>query len=228
MSPLVKRFILVLFCLLPLLLQGQDPRWTNIPNYDLRKFHFGFTLAVNRTAYKAAYSNSFGSDSAKKITTPYTQGFTLGFVVNMMLHDQLDLRILPSVGFYDRAVNYKFTFSEEQQRIESTFIELPLLLKYKSIRRKNQRLYLLGGVKLGIEAGAKKNEKRQTELRTNPLDFSIEYGVGMDLYMPYFKFAPEIRVSHGIVNLLVDDPNIYSQSLKGLFSHTITLFFHFE
>lgn len=228
MSSFFKRFILVSLCLLPLILKAQDPRWTNIPNYDLRKFHFGFTLALNRTAYKAAFSDSYGADSTKKVTTPYTQGFTLGFVVNMMLHDQLDLRLLPSVGFYDRTVNYQFMFSGEQQKIESTFIELPLLLKYKSIRRKNQRLYLLGGVKLGIEAGAKKNEKKQTELRTNPFDFSLEYGVGMDLYMPYFKFAPEIRVSHGIVNLLVDDPNIYSQSLSRLFSHSITLFFHFE
>jgi hypothetical protein len=156
-------------------------------------------------------------------------GFNLGFVVNARLGKYFDLRLLPGVAFYTRAVQYKFANGfYSNQTAESVFIETPLLLKYKSQRRKNHRLYMVGGVKPGIEAGAKKKEKKKTELRTENIDFCIEYGFGIDLYFQFFKFAPEIRFSHGINNLLNNDPNLYSNSLSKLTTHTVTLYLFFE
>ena len=89
-------------------------------------------------------------------------------------------------------------------------------------------MYLVGGVKLSLEAGAKKKEKKNTELRTQSTDVALDYGVGFDFYCPLFKFSPELRMSHGIINMLNNDPNIYSMSLSKLVTHTLTLYLHFE
>lgn len=202
----------------------------NLPKYDDRKLHYGFTLGINSTRYNMVHSSYYVlDDTVKSALAPRSIGFSLGFILNYKLADYFDLRLLPTVSFYERKVDYIFRNEETAQQItESTFIELPLLAKYKSQRRGNLRFYLVGGIKPGIEAGAKKKEKKRTELRTENYDLSIDYGIGADIYYPLFKFSPEIRFSHGLLNLLTNDPNVYSQSLNRLTSHTISLFLHFE
>ncbi|HEX8546323.1 MAG TPA: porin family protein [Cytophagaceae bacterium] len=203
----------------------------NLPEYDNKRLHYGFTIGLNATRFRPVQSEYYftETDTVAKIEGVRTPGFSLGFILNLKLADFVDLRLLPTVAFYQRDVNFTFQEGKKStQTTESTFIEFPLLLKYKSQRRGNLRVYVLGGIKAGIEAGAKKKEKKETELRTNNKDFAIDYGVGFDIYYPLFKFSPEIRVSHGLANMLNRDPNIFSQSLKSLNSHTITLYLHFN
>ncbi|HSY61179.1 MAG TPA: porin family protein [Cytophaga sp.] len=211
--------------------QAQDPRWTNLPFYDDKFMHYGFTLGVNASGFQSKVSSDYfknSADTALNATPTYTPGFSLGFIVNFRLHDHFDLRVLPTVGFYSRSITYDFPNSSTTQTIESTFMEIPLLLKYKSMRRGNSRMYVLGGFKAGIEAGAKKKQRKSTDLRTDGFDLCLDLGVGMDIYCPLFKFSPEIRFSHGLLNLLSHDPNIYSSSLSRLSSNTISLFLNFE
>lgn len=208
----------------------ENHEWdTNLPNYDDRFLHYGFTLGLNSTRFRPVASSTFYSDSLISVRSKPQGGFNLGFVVNMRLSKYFDARLLPGVAFYTRAVQYQFAkgFSSNQTA-ESVFIETPLLLKYKSQRRKNHRLYVVGGLKTAFEAGAKKKEKKKSELRTQNFDFTVEYGFGIDLYFQFFKFAPELRFSHGLTNLLNADPNLYSESLTKLTTHTITLYLFFE
>ena len=208
--------------------QAQDPRWTNLPSYDDKIMHYGFTLGVNASGFKQRVSSNYFSDSLVSATPKYTPGFSLGFIVNLRLHDHFDLRLLPTVGFYSRSITYDFLHSSETQTIESTFMEFPLLLKYKSQRRGNSRMYVIGGFKAALEAGAKKKQRKITDLRTNGFDFCLDMGVGADFYFQLFKFSPEIRFSHGLLNLLSNDPNVYSNSLSRLSSNTISLYINFE
>lgn len=220
-------FLLSLFLIVKV--QAQDPRWTNLPYYDDKFMHYGFTLGVNASGFKSKVSSGyFDNDTTLNVSPTYTPGFSLGFIVNFRLHEHFDLRILPTVGFYSRSVTYDFTNSIDIQTIESTFMEIPLLLKYKSMRRGNSRVYVLGGFKAAIEAGAKKKQRKSSDLRTNGFDLCLDLGVGMDLYCPLFKFSPELRFSHGLLDLLSNDPNVYSSSLSRLSSNTISLFLNFE
>lgn len=201
----------------------------NLPHYDEKKMHYGFTIGFNSTRYRAKVSEVFFGDSLKEIRTTGKGGFSLGFVSNFRLGNYYDLRLLPTVAFYERGVTYVFkSGTSKLQASEAVFIEFPLLFKYKSMRRKNHRMYVLAGVKPCIEAGAKKKEKKKSELRTNNIDFAVDYGLGIDLYFKYFKFSPELRFSHGFVNMLYKDPNIYSQSLLKLTTHTVSLYLHFQ
>lgn len=222
-----------------LIIQAQDTsfdkekKWVNrnLPYYDDRILHYGFTLGLNSTRFKATESNAYmdAADSVVSITTPRNTGFSLGFILNIKMGAYFDMRLLPTVSFYQRDVVYNFASNfSSTQTTESTFIEVPLLCKYKSQRHGNTRMYMVAGIKPAIEAGAKKKEKKDSDLRTNNLDFNIDYGFGFDFYYPLFKFSPEIRFSHGLVNMLNKDENPYSLELKKLVSHTITLYLHFE
>lgn len=213
--------------------KDRESKWSsnNLPNYDNRWLHYGFSLALNNTRFKPTVSNYYlsAADSVVSLTGTRNTGFSLGFILNMKMTDFLDLRLLPTVSFYQRDVNYifknKFAIT---QSTESTFIEIPLVVKYKSQRRGNFRMYMVGGLKAAIEAGAKKKEKKDTELRSNNYDLSVEYGFGLDIYYPLFKFSPEIRFSHGLLNMLEIDNNIYSKNLDRLSTHTVSLYLHFE
>jgi hypothetical protein len=233
-NKIIVVFVSVLFCVnvgYAQQLHSQDNNnWdTNLPNYDNRVLHYGFTLGLNSTRFRPVHSNIFFSDSLNDIRSSAKGGFDLGFVMNLRLGRYFDFRVLPGVAFYTRAVQYEFTNGfKSNQTAEAVFIEMPLLLKYKSQRRKNHRLYVVGGLKPCLEAGAKKKEKKKSELRTNNMDLAIDYGFGIDLYFKFFKFAPELRFSHGLVNLLNKDPNLYSESLKKLTTHTVTLYLFFE
>ena len=213
--------------------KDRDSKWSsnNLPYYDNRRLHYGFTLALNNTRFRPTVSEYYLSseDSVVSATGIRNTGFSLGFILNLKLADFFDLRLLPTVAFYQRDVNFLFKNKfASVQSTESTFIEIPLMLKYKSQRRGNFRMYMVGGLKAAIEAGAKKREKKDTELRSNNYDLCIDYGFGLDIYYPLFKFSPEIRFSHGLLNMLERDNNIYSQSLDRLSTHTITLFLQFE
>jgi hypothetical protein len=203
----------------------------NLPGYDERWLHYGFTIGINSTRYKIAESSAFLNaigDSVVSVQSQNNPGFSLGFVMNLRLNPNWDLRLLPTVAFYDRIVNYTFKSAVSSQSSQSTFIELPLLAKFKSQRRKNSRMYVVGGIKPCIEAGAKKREKKSSELRTNSMDFCLDYGFGFDIYYQLFKFSPEIRISQGLPNMLINDPNPFSMSLNRLTTHTVTLYLHFE
>lgn len=214
----------------------------NLPNYDDRKIHYGFFLALNSSRFRTKPSQyfvdqlrdtaSWSNETTLKAINPQSSlGFTTGFVFNRRLHQFIDLRLLPSVSFFGRTVNYTYindsTISELAQSTFS-FVELPLMVRYKSVRRNNTRMYVTAGIKPCFEVGARRKEVNNDRLRSRPFDLTIDYGFGFDLYYPLFKFSPELRFSHGIVNIRQKDPNPFSQSLKRLYTHTVTLFFNFE
>jgi len=135
---------------------------------------------------------------------------------------------VPGVSFYSRGIEYKTNTTTVNQEMGATAVEFPLLFKFKSLRRGNVRMYFVGGAKAGADIGNKKKANASTELEVTNQDFAIEYGVGLDLFYPFFKFAPELRFSNGIVNRYAPGNNPYSRSVQGVRSNTITLYLNFE
>jgi hypothetical protein len=201
------------------------------PEYDERPLHYGFFLAANYTKFNRKYSKAFvnGTDTAFAIHPAGAPGFGLGFIASYIISNHFELRVLPSAAFYERSVNYRFTRgAEAEQRIESTFLELPLLVKYRSNRRGNVRMYMVGGFKPSLEIGSNRRERSQDRLRTDNMDLTVEYGFGFDLFYSFVKVSPELRFSHGIRNMLISDTSPYSRGLDRLNSHTVSLCLFFE
>jgi len=216
-------------------LHAQSYRWArrNNPNYDDRKLTYGFLIGLHTSTYQIKYSDDFVTpdfDSLLAVFPEWRPGFSLGFIVNYRLHEFLDFRLTPEVAFYEHKLRYVFkdgTFVEGF--VETTMVEFPFLLKYKSMRRGNVRMYMIGGIKPGIEASGKKEiENTTTQLEVKNLTLNLEGGLGFDLYFPLFKFSPEIRFSRGMTDLLDNPDNKYGKPLKQINTNTITVYLLFQ
>ena len=98
----------------------------------------------------------------------------------------------------------------------------------------NYRPYLVGGINLRYDMAARKDyEDGGPYIRLHPMDFYVEFGVGIDIFLQYFKFSPELKVSAGFRDVLVHDPagagnSGYANSIKRLNSYVVMLCFYFE
>ena len=77
------KFISLLFLSICLVLkaQAQDPRWTNLPTYDDKVMHYGFTLGLNASGFKQQFSSNYFADSLVQSTPNFVPGFSLGFIL---------------------------------------------------------------------------------------------------------------------------------------------------
>ena len=114
------------------------------------------------------------------------------------------------------------------QEVTSTVIQFPLLVKYQSDRRRNSRVYLIGGLSPNLTASNRRSDPLKNQLRALDSDLTLEYGVGLDLFYPLFKLAPELRFSHGLRNLLVADNNVFSRSLQRMSTNSVTLYINIQ
>jgi len=207
---------------------------TNNPNYDRRKLSYGFLIGLHTSTYQIKYADKFVTpafDTVYAVQPLWSGGFALGFIVNYKLAEFLDLRLTPDVAFYENRVRYSYTKKQpsSDQLAETVMVEFPLLLKYKSERRGNVRMYMVGGIKPAIEASGKKDiENSKVGLEVKGSNVSLEAGFGFDLYFPLFKFSPEIRFSRGISNILSNTTNIYGQPISRINTNTITLYLLFQ
>jgi hypothetical protein len=218
--------------------QRSSTNWVkrNNPNYDDRKLSYGFLIGLHSSGYQIKYSDKFTTpalDTVLSVQPQWSAGFVLGLIVNYRLADFFDLRLTPQVGFYEHRLNYMYRVQNEvrsdQQVVETTVVEFPILLKYKSERRGNVRMYMIGGIKPGFEASGKKNiDNTLASLEVKGFSTNLELGFGFDLYYPLFKFSPELRFSRGITNMLDNTTNTYGQHLKNITTNTITLYFLFQ
>ena len=55
-----------------------------------------------------------------------------------------------------------------------------------------------------------------------------EVGFGIDFYLEYFKFSPELKATFGLVDMLVYDESIYTSSIKKMLTRGFTVTLTFE
>ena len=53
-------------------------------------------------------------------------------------------------------------------------------------------------------------------------------GAGCDFYFEYFKFAPQIKYSYGLTNLIVQDGTVFTSPLEGFYSRGLQFSITFE
>jgi hypothetical protein len=234
------RILVVVFALLFLLspfreVTAQNFKWAkrNNAEYDKRTITYGFSIGIHSSAYQLKYADEFVTskyDTVNSIQPEFSPGFSLGFLINLRFNDQLDLRLMPKAGFYEHRINYYFTNRTSKfQLVETTMVEFPLLLKYKSQRRGNVRMYVAGGMTPAFEARNKGDlESITSRLPIRKGNLSIDSALGFDFYFPLFKFSQEIRFSKGLVNVLDGGEGAYVDPIKSLNTNTISIYFIFQ
>lgn len=205
----------------------------NLPNYDNKPIHFGFLIGLNTLDFKLTPVSNV-EDELFVIQSQNQKGFNLGVVSNMRLGNNLDFRFIPTLSLAERRIFYTLNdnavLTNENKKIESTFIEFPISIKYKSSRYNNGRAYIITGMKYSLDLASQRNidDEGLEIVKIKKDDFLYEIGLGLDFYLPYFKFSPELKANFGLTNLVVNDGSIYSRSIKGMKTRGFSISFTFE
>ncbi|PKP08722.1 MAG: hypothetical protein CVU09_14280 [Bacteroidetes bacterium HGW-Bacteroidetes-4] len=235
----LKKLIFILF-IIPIGLYAQKPKAWNKPLYDVYPYHFGFAFSFGVLDFSVKHSDYFlnqNPDSIFSVEGIAKPLFGASMVTNLRLTENLDLRFIPGLYFGQRDLNYLHIpetgttdTSMHTMKIESTFLQFPLLFKYRSTRENNYRPYLVFGASYGIDLAARKKIKQEEmpKIRLQRHDIFLEMGAGIDYYLPFFKFSTELRFSYGLMNVVSYDNTKYTRVYDKLGSKMVTLVIYFE
>lgn len=237
MKKINKYLILIILIIITSNVFGQKfKKPQNLPRYDFQKLHFGFTLGINSLNFNVKKNSDFlANDTLLQLFSRSQKGFNLGIVSNLRLGKYTDLRFVPALVFGERYISYGFldTISSTNQsikRIESTLIDFPFYIKYKSERYNNFRTYVLGGFKYSYDIASKDeiDDEGKQIVKLKKHDLMGEIGFGIDFYLEFFKFSPQIKIKYGILNLISNDNTLYTNSINRLSTNGWMLSFTFE
>jgi len=122
----------------------------NFYDFQNKPFYFGLTLGFNSSRYTPFRSEEFiYSDSIIGVKSLNGPGFNLNMIANLKIGQYFDFRFTPGFSFAERRLNYTQNtriVRETQESVQSVFVELPFLFRYKSAPYRDKRLFLVGGV----------------------------------------------------------------------------------
>jgi hypothetical protein len=230
-------FLVQAFLILSLNLSGQKAKPKNESWYDEKPIHFGFSLGTNAMDFNITPSQlHLKTDSLYPEVSHLYPGINIQIVTDLRPGKHADIRFLPGVSFGQRIIRYykNQVLYNGQQKLESSFLEFPLLLKLKGDRLNNVRPYVVTGINYRYDLAAKKDfdEDKPVYIRIKKPDLYYEVGGGIDFYLPYFKFSVELKMSNGLTDVLVKqgDPRHpeYANAIAKMKSQIWVLSFHFE
>ena len=224
----MKRFLLLFLILISLncsaQLFGRDPI-INLENFDKQRVSWGYYLGFNYYDFKFEYENI-----DKDILVESTVGFNVGLIGNLRLNEYFDVRFEPGLSFNQRNLTFpNFAVEEEGLReVKSTYIHFPLLVKFSSARTGNIKPFLVAGVSTALNLSSNINSKEDNSnnvFRMAKWTNFYEVGLGIDLYLEYFKFTPSLRGVFSFNDELIrdNDPNgpwtgnVGSMKTRGVF-----------
>ena len=215
--------------------QRNETKIENLQNFDKQQLHFGYYLGFNKYNYKLDYKLNPEYETSIKANS----GLNVGLVGDLRISDYFNLRFEPGLStnkldivFNDRSLFSKA--SDSLRSIKSTYVHLPLLLKFSSKRINNYRPYIVGGISTSINLSSNQNspeDNKNNVFRVKENNFYYELGVGIDFYLQYFKFSPSLRGVFSLKDELIPDDDLNSPwtgnikyfSTRGMF---LNLTFH--
>lgn len=209
----------------------------NRPYADLRPWHLGFSIGAHVDDLRFTHNGYVTEDGEQwRMEQPgYSPGFSVQGLVDLRLNNYFSLRFSPGMMFGSHDIRFRelTTGAEERQNLKSTYVVLPVDLKYAAMRVRNARPYVLTGVMPAFDVA----KKRSDLLKTNSTDVFLSVGFGCDFYLPYFKFIPEVKFCFGLTDILThdrpdlsDDPGRlkFTNSLTKATSKMVVFTFYFE
>ncbi len=206
----------------------------NFYDFDSKSHYFGITLGLNSSNFRPFRSRDFiYSDTIQVVESAKGPGFNLGIVTNLKIGNYFDFRFLPTLSFAERNLQYSKSSQltpQSQRKVSSVLLEMPFHFRYKSAPYRDKRLFVIAGVKYTFDVASDSRARQaETLVKISPHDFAVEYGAGVQIFFPYFIFSPEFKVSQGIGNTLIFNPNLEESTvLEKILSRTFTISFHFE
>lgn len=209
---------------------GKDPI-INLENWDKQRVYWGYYLGMSYYDFAFDYK-----ESGKEILVDNGIGFNVGLIGNLRLTENLDLRFEPGLTFNQRNLIFPgFENPNDALReVKSTYIHFPLLLKFSSTRTGNIRPFVIGGLSTALNLSSNiknKQDNSNNVFRMVKWTNFYEVGLGVDLYLEYFKFTPSLRGVFSMNDELIrdNDPNsVYTSNVVSMKTRGVFLNFTFQ
>ncbi len=221
-------------------------RVQNLQDFDEKFFHYGYFFGFNDFGYKFEYEKTYsgpinlGGRALPDIELIKSIGFNVGLIGDMRINKYLNLRFEPGLYYTQRDLIYPqatpgfFSSQDFIREVKSTYVHLPILLKFSSLRINNFKPYLVGGISTSFNLSSNKksvDDNSSNVFRVISHTYNYEIGFGIDFYLPYFKFSPSIRGVFSMDNELIQDANPISpwtSNINRLFSQGLIINLTFE
>ena len=206
-------------------------RVLNNENFDKARLSYGYYLGFNVYDYNFDYFKD-----VKDIQVLKSTGFNVGLVGNVRINDYIDIRLEPGLVISRRELNYSQTYftgvvyedKDLIREIQSTFIHVPLLVKFSSKRINNVKPFVVAGISTALNLSSQQDnpdDNSKNVFRVTKNNMYYELGIGIDLYLTWFKFTPSIRGVFSMQDELIKDidpnsrwtRNIAQMQTRGLF-----------
>lgn len=200
--------------LVALVSMAQMRKVQNKPYIDLRPLHFGISLGLNLQDAEFRNVGPLMMDDGTTRTIAcdvdiWNPGFSVGVLGDMRLSDNFNLRVSPTLHFGSKRLRF-LDFdnlndaglpTNSTQDLKTTYLAVPIDIKFSAPRFNNYRPYMVAGASPMINLAG----KDQDFVALKRFDTMINVGMGCDLYLPFFKLIPEIKFCYGLTNSLNKD-----------------------
>ncbi len=229
MRSCTMKILALTFVLFSFVSWSQREKPMNYRRFDEKVIHFGFMLGANSadfTVYQVpeAYEQ-FGVRSVSNKSQP---GGQVGVVTTLKLGTPVvRLRFIPTLSFQERILKYQFvdntyTGSEfNDERVQSTNLDFPLMFQFRTIRVNNFAAYALIGFQYSMDL---QSQEDASQLFNDPFikikrnDFQGQVGAGVEFFATYFKFGMELKYSQGVSDVFIQDGTTISKPIDQLYN----------
>jgi len=233
---------LIVICLLFVIVgKSYAQQMENLYDFDENRMHFGFVLGYNKADFYLDKNTEYGTsiDTLMVLEVEPKPGFNLGIVSSLNLTPNLKIRLVPSLSFQERVIEYTYFKQPDssefwKKEVQPVFLDFPLLVKFRTNRINNFAAYIIGGGRFGLDMSSSEDVKNSSAsladqiVKTSRADYGLEIGGGMDFFLEYFKFGVELKLGMGLKNMLIQENLKFSSPIESLRSKVWTLSFTFE
>ena len=236
-------------CIVSLAASAQERTVQNRPYTDLRPFHFGVVVGTHvqdmevRMAGPMTITTEDGTQETL-VTADQSRWdpcINVGVLGELRLSTHFQLRVAPMMYFGTRHIVFQDLKNlsasgkpeEKRQDMKTAYIAVAGDIIFAAPRFNNHRPYLMAGVSPMINLTGKSTDA----LKLKRTSLSLEFGVGCDFYLPYFKLRPELKFVYGLGNALdtkhakeLRDKSLlkYTYGVKEARTKMVVLSFYFE
>ena len=199
--------------------------------FDQRLLHFGFTLGVNAADFTPyPVLDAYEQYGILSIDNKRQPGGQVGIVTSLKLgHPVVRLRFIPTLSFQERLLSYVYEDPAKspslnkinEERVNSTNLDFPLMLQFRTTRFNNFTSYVLGGIQYSLDL---QSQEDASQSFTDPFvkirkeDWQGQVGGGVEFFMPYFKLGIELKFSHSFSNVMINDFTPVSRPMEKMYN----------
>jgi hypothetical protein len=155
-----------------------------------KKINWGFNLGLN-------YANMQVRDVAIGTQHKNAYGFRMGILMDMKLTKHLSFVPKSELSFSDaKIIENASSDNREVYQVYPHVLDFSSHFTYRFKDSETSHYFLFGPT---FRLPVKSDE--DVQYATLKSDIAIDFGIGLDKKLPYFKVAPEIRYSFGLTNL---------------------------